>query len=363
MSVKDRRKAPFIWASIAALDHLRANWSDDAGARPAVGRSVYYALCELANEDHAREQIHENSGRFRTSRKRIVEQAGVSDKPVDKALRELERIGLLHIERTESDGSRPGAISSYVLLEPGETCGASPEVEANQRAELVRTSSGASPEVGEKGAEVVRTSPYREKKNSRRKKCEDQAAADLPALIEAPLRQAADAKGAHLDHAAVIRACKTFTGRDHAGEAEKFAAWHLRGNGVNAPLRDVAQAFRSWLERAPVVPPSSSRATGAKAPKGGEPIAETDRALQAWEQAKRALAASLPDSTFELWIAALEAAGERDAQLVLVDSQDRGGWTERRYRGVMLEALKGAGADWCTGIEIVSETDLELDRL
>jgi hypothetical protein len=360
MSVKDRRKAPFIWASIAALDHLRANWSDDAGARPAIGRSVYYALCELANEDHAREQIHENSGRFRTSRKRIVEQAGVSDKPIDKALRELERIGLLHVERTESEGSRPGAISSYTLLEPGETYGASPEVEANQRTELVRTSSGASPEVGSERTELVRTSPYREKKNSKKeKKCENHTPADLPELVEAPLRQAADAKDGHLDPAAVHRACKASPGRDHALEAEKFTAWHLHGNGVNAPLGNVATAFRSWLEKAPVSPPKSDGAVSSSRRIPTEPVVETERAAEAWKTAKQLLSKQMPSSTFQLWFEPLEVAGERVGRLVLVDTSDTGGigkWVDRRYKPLILEAT-----DAFDDLEIVDQTQLELE--
>lgn len=175
MSVHDPRTAPFIWASIAALAHLRREWDtspEGAGVRESVGRSVYYALCELANEDRARPHVNESSGEFRTSRKRICDQSGVSDKPVDKALREMERIGLVHVERSESSGDRPGVASSYTLLEPDQTYGASPHVDKPQRTELVRTTYGASPHVDAKGAEQLRTSLYRQEVKERKKKGE-----------------------------------------------------------------------------------------------------------------------------------------------------------------------------------------------
>lgn len=246
MSVSDARKAPFVWASVAALDWLRDRWDDgedDAGVRMHVGRSVYYGLCELANEDRARMTLHASSDKFKTTRGRICEKAGASDKPVDKALRELQRIGLLRVEHAETKGSKVGSASFYMLLEPGETSGASPQVEENEPAEKVRTTSGASPQVEDKGAEQLRTPLYRSR--SKKEKKEKTA---LPDAILVPLTEVASLKEADVNPAAIARAIEAYPDRDHQAEADAFLGWH-RGAGANAPIKDVARGFRNWLKR------------------------------------------------------------------------------------------------------------------
>ncbi len=174
MTVRDGRTPPFVWASVSALEYLREQWDGpQAGVRVGTGLSVYHAFTELANEDHARTSIGSDSGKFRTSRKRICECSGVSDKPVDKACRELERIGLLHIERVRADGTqpeRPGSIHTYTLMEPPETYGSTPQVSDSEPTEPVPTSYGASPEVKNKPADSVPSPPNKKKNNQEGKK-------------------------------------------------------------------------------------------------------------------------------------------------------------------------------------------------
>jgi hypothetical protein len=362
VSVKDGRKAPFIWASVAALDHLRANWDqgeEDAKVRESVGRSVYYALCELANADHARTDMHQDSGKFKTSRKRICGQAGVSDKPVDRALRELERIGLLRVERGETTGSRPGSISFYTLLEPDETCGLAPHVEPEKGAEKVRTSSGEGPHVDGKGAEPVRTPPSKEKKNSKEvkkhsggksrprvnRKAVTDDEYDLATEIVAAFNAAAGS-GVTVDANLVpivgrIREKSDLTAEDHRGIiAAVFAVpWWSGAAGPQVIYGNAAQFERS-IETWRAAPAARLRvvepAPLPSSPQMRESLPEAERI---WAEVSDRIQASVPESTYRLWVEPLSAAGGEGDTLYLTGPEGQRAWTERRYSGLMVEAL------------------------
>jgi hypothetical protein len=95
---------------------------------------------------------------------------------------------------------------------------------------------------------------------------------------------------------------------------------------------------------------------------GGRPdVTETAAASTTWKQAKDRLRASVPESTFQLWLEPLEIAGERDGTLVLLDTRDQGAWTSRRYRGIILEAVKAVTGDY-TAVELIDHTGLELEE-
>jgi hypothetical protein len=116
MSVGDARRAPFCWQSVRALGTLRAAWDPDA-CRPALGLAVYVALTEIANEDRARSIAGADSDGFVATRRRIASKACVSDRSIDAAAEELERLGLLAIRRRRNGAEH--LPSTYVLLEPG----------------------------------------------------------------------------------------------------------------------------------------------------------------------------------------------------------------------------------------------------
>jgi hypothetical protein len=102
-----------------------------------------------------------------------------------------------------------------------------------------------------------------------------------------------------------------------------------------------------------------------KAPVAAGPILEEDRARRHWDAARATLEELLPESTYRLWIAGFEAAGERDGRLVLVDTTATGGgnrvaWTNRRYTALVTQALEAAGGEY-SGVEFVDETQLELE--
>jgi len=56
------------------------------------------------------------------------------------------------------------------------------------------------------------------------------------------------------------------------------------------------------------------------------------------------LRASVPPSTFQLWLEPLELAGARAETLLLAAPESIRAWTERRYAGLIREALAGTGS-------------------
>jgi hypothetical protein len=62
-----------------------------------------------------------------------------------------------------------------------------------------------------------------------------------------------------------------------------------------------------------------------------------------WPTALRRLRASVPDSTFRLWLEPLSAIGANGEELVVEGPQMVCAWTERRYTSLILEALEGTG--------------------
>lgn len=120
MSVRDSRRAPFCWQSVPALKAIRAGWNPAEGKpSKAHGLGVYRALTEIANESRARTAFNGESEGFEATRRDVAHRAGeLSPQTVDRAVRELERLGLLRVERR-----RAGEVnlpSLYVLVEPGQ---------------------------------------------------------------------------------------------------------------------------------------------------------------------------------------------------------------------------------------------------
>jgi chromosomal replication initiator protein len=63
-----------------------------------------------------------------------------------------------------------------------------------------------------------------------------------------------------------------------------------------------------------------------------------------WEQVQARMRASVPDSTFRLWLEPLRAAGSAGATLYLSAPEGVRAWAERRYSGLIRDALEAAGA-------------------
>ncbi len=68
------------------------------------------------------------------------------------------------------------------------------------------------------------------------------------------------------------------------------------------------------------------------------------------------LRASVPASTFQLWLEPLKVVGSRSETLLLSAPEGIRAWTERRYAGLIREALSGAGSQ-LTNVSLVVEGD------
>jgi hypothetical protein len=361
LKVRDPRQPPFIWISLTAANHLREQWSSGAGVKAATGRSVYQALCELANEAFARKDVHQHSSTFKSTLGELCERSGISDKPAAKALLELERIGLLAVQRNNADADkRAGAPAEYVLFEPGQTNGESPKVEptgnGSEPTEKVRTTNGESPKVEDERSEKVRTPSNKEKEKQLKNEevcaptTDDPDSGVLSAGVAAPLRQAADAKGADFNAHSIKRALDAYPDRDHAEEAEKFAVWHLSGVGKNAPLRVVSVSFKKWLKNSAPAEKRSGATVTQLPVKPPVPDAEilkgSEEAAEAWAKVRTMLQAAVPGSTWRLWLAPLTACGAAGDTLHLAAPDGIQAWIERRYSSLIAEALERAGSPY-----------------
>lgn len=65
-----------------------------------------------------------------------------------------------------------------------------------------------------------------------------------------------------------------------------------------------------------------------------------------WREVQKRLRASVPDSTFNLWLEPLRVLGARGATLHLAAPEGIRSWVERRYTALIREALEAADAAW-----------------
>jgi chromosomal replication initiator protein len=66
---------------------------------------------------------------------------------------------------------------------------------------------------------------------------------------------------------------------------------------------------------------------------------------RAWGQVQERLRASVPPSTFQLWLEPLKVSGARAGVLYLSAPDNIRAWAERRYAGLIREALASAGSE------------------
>ena len=90
----------------------------------------------------------------------------------------------------------------------------------------------------------------------------------------------------------------------------------------------------------------------------GRPPVQDDAARQdldsLWQDVQDRLRASVPPSTFQLWLEPLKVAGSQAETLLLSAPEGIRAWTERRYSGLIREALAGAGSQ-LSDVSLVAE--------
>ena len=64
-----------------------------------------------------------------------------------------------------------------------------------------------------------------------------------------------------------------------------------------------------------------------------------------WAQARERLGRSLPEATFDLWIEPLRPVAIQDGDLILTAPAGVRAWVERRYAGLITEALRAGGGE------------------
>jgi chromosomal replication initiator protein len=73
-----------------------------------------------------------------------------------------------------------------------------------------------------------------------------------------------------------------------------------------------------------------------------------------WKDVQARLRASVPASTFQLWLEPLKVVGSQAETLLLSAPEGIRAWTERRYSGLIREALAGAGSQ-LSNVSLVAE--------
>jgi chromosomal replication initiator protein len=73
-----------------------------------------------------------------------------------------------------------------------------------------------------------------------------------------------------------------------------------------------------------------------------------------WKDVQERLRSSVPASTFQLWLEPLELIGAKAETLLLAAPESIRAWTERRYAGLIREALAGTGL---TKVSLIAEGD------
>jgi chromosomal replication initiator protein len=78
-----------------------------------------------------------------------------------------------------------------------------------------------------------------------------------------------------------------------------------------------------------------------------------------WNDVQARLRASVPASTFQLWLQPLKVVGSRSETLLLSAPEGIRAWTERRYAGLIREALNGIDSQ-LTDVSLVGEGEADV---
>jgi hypothetical protein len=120
--------------------------------------------------------------------------------------------------------------------------------------------------------------------------------------------------------------------RDFVDRVEK-KVWDLRGSGLRD--RHLRLGVLSVMEQGLPLRDSIVLREARQAEER-----ETPAARDAWEAARAAIKRAVPESTFAIWIEPIEVLGEEDELLLLNAPTGIRAWCERRYAGLIGEAIR-----------------------
>lgn len=265
VSVRDRRRLPFIMITKAALEAIRDGV--DASGRP-MALAVYVAIVECAND--VRGEV------FEASRGAIAKRGRVGLKALERYVPVLERIGVLNVETGVGRPNRwtltdPGTPAEGVPLERGPVAaGATASQGVGDT-----PSQGAPPYIGSKKEKKGSTPNGAEPAGTGTGKVNpDSVPPDFPPALFGATRHALDVlhrvQGERGGNIPSLRGVALAVGRhpdrDHAQVAGELEHWATVGNGRNRPVRDWARQYAAFLDRSPAGgAPRSSTATDARA--------------------------------------------------------------------------------------------------
>jgi hypothetical protein len=143
-----------------------------------------------------------------------------------------------------------------------------------------------------------------------------------------------------------IREMPDLTARDHRGIiAACFAVPWWSGAPGPGVIYGNAEQFERSIETWRATPKAKLRVVEPPIDPA-EYAAGAEAARAAWPKIAARLEASVPESTFRLWIGPLQAVGAAGDTLYLAAEDGIRAWAERRYSALITEAMSECGVPW-----------------
>jgi hypothetical protein len=350
VSVRDNRKPPFAWVSLAALEAIERGLPR---TRQASARNAYLALAQAASSradhDHREGDPLESVARF----------ACVSSRRLGDHLRDLAGVGLVHIETRRDEVGRDLA-SHYVILD------APRSDESSDRGDNPSDRSDGSGDRLAADLSSVASGPTRagvtavdveEERDEVTDEARVRALGSVPVSLSdlevqaveelADLVAARGGKLTEAHRAAIVAASRAAADVDPFEAARGLSRYYGRsGRGAEAPITDIAALFTSEVGRRRRAPVEAPRKFEFRKPAGRRSIvpaavvglpADLERpgkgVIEAWQQVRDHLRASAPESTWAIYLEPLELAGFTTSLVTELDDS-----VERPLRTLYLTA-------------------------
>lgn len=358
-TLTDGRIAPFSYITHATMAVLHEYFERAEEAKLSTGLALYMGIAYLLSIEK-RDGRHEGS--IEKTRGEIGEAGGVSATNVTRYSQHLVSAEVLELEQLVAGGAN---LYRWTLVEPpfqaphqiGEAGGSPPQGGDTPHQDGETPHQIGEAFIGSKKTDKKTTTPCSPPEGD----------AEVLRKIFDFWREQTGRNGSTKFDPKRQRAIKARLREDFAPRDLCLAIvgctrsdWHMkRGRYANRD-GEVKTELTLILRDAPQVEKLMGLA-GDAAASGSSDVAESTEATTAWEQAKVRLRASVPESTFQIWFEPLEAAGERDGKtLVLLETRGQGTWTNRRYKGLIWEAVSAVTGRFA-GVEIIDHVGLELE--